>query len=351
MAITAALKKEVETLAPSSFALVMSTGIISIGCHLLQFEKVSQILLMLNIVLFAALLLLTFFRLFLFFPDVKQDVCSHAKGPGFLTIVAGSGILGVQFVLLKQNFNLGLLLWFFALPMWLIIMYSFFISVITKKEKPDLEKGMNGSWLLVTVATESISVLTSNLHGHLPFPDDVAAFISLSAFLLGFILYVIIITIIFYRLLFVRLTAAEFTPAYWIDMGACAITTLAAATFISVNKNNLLFADLLPFLKTSAVLCWSVSTWWIPIIFILELWKHVSGKVAIKYNAGYWSLVFPLGMYTVCTLKISEVLQFAFLQAIAKTFIYMALFGWIITFGGMCVSVIKSTVLGEASDS
>lgn len=336
------IKKEAAVLPPSVFALVMSTGIVSIACNLLHLQKISHLLFFLNEIQFIVLLLLLSFRLVFFFSQLSHDLSSHAKGAGFLTIVAGACIIGLQFALLKEAFAPSVFLWFFSFIIWLIIMYAFFIAVIVKRQKPSLEKGMNGSWLLVVVSTQSLSILASTLQNHLPFPAEIITFFSLSTFLLGFILYVIIITLVFHRLIFFPLTPEEFTPPYWIDMGACAITTLAAATFITTNKGNALFNDLIPFLKTSAVLCWSVSTWWIPVIFILEIWRHVSKKFPLQYDSSYWSMVFPLGMYTVCTLKIAEALQFPFLQSIAKLFIYIAGIAWLITFVGMCFTIVKS---------
>ncbi len=51
-------------------------------------------------------------------------------------------------------------------------------------------------------------------------------------FLLGCMLYLPLITLIFYRFTFVNVTTAALTPPYWINMGAVAITTLAGARLI-----------------------------------------------------------------------------------------------------------------------
>jgi tellurite resistance protein TehA-like permease len=51
-------------------------------------------------------------------------------------------------------------------------------------------------------------------------------------FLLGCMLYLPLITLIFYRFTFVNVMSAQLTPPYWINMGAVAITTLAGARLI-----------------------------------------------------------------------------------------------------------------------
>ena len=65
---------------------------------------------------------------------------------------------------------------------------------------------------------------------HLSLPLSFSLFLSLVLYLVGFLLYIILITIIIYRLSFFPLNAEEFTPTYWIDMGAAAISTVAGAT-------------------------------------------------------------------------------------------------------------------------
>ena len=66
-------------------------------------------------------------------------------------------------------------------------------------------------------------------------------FFALCMYLLGAMLYLTIITLIFYRFTFLTLTVDQLTPPYWINMGAVAITTLAGASL-------LLQADRWPFL-------------------------------------------------------------------------------------------------------
>src|ERR671933_181480 len=103
MAFLGSLKKEVETLPPSSFALAMSTGIVSIGCHLLHFEKIADLLFAINKILYVILLLLLIMRRVMFFPKVLKDISTHSTGAGFLTIVAASCLIGLQFMLFEQD--------------------------------------------------------------------------------------------------------------------------------------------------------------------------------------------------------------------------------------------------------
>lgn len=134
---------------------------------------------------------------------------SFPQSPGFLTIVAGTNVLGSQFIIIQQNYHIAALLYYVGLILWAILIYSFFIMITVKRGKPSLEEGMNGIWLLMVVATQSISILGTQLVAHLPFPKEVILFLSLALFLVGCMLYIIIITLIFYRLTFFELRAEE----------------------------------------------------------------------------------------------------------------------------------------------
>src|SRR3546814_11437354 len=100
-------------------------------------------------------------------------------------------------------------------------------------------------------------------------------------FLIGCMLYLSIITLIFYRLTFLHLTTAEFTPPYWINMGAVAITTLAGSTLILNGGDQALIRDLMPFLKGFTLFFWAAATWWIPLLVILLVWRHGDRKSVV----------------------------------------------------------------------
>ena len=77
-----------------------------------------------------------------------------------------------------------------------------------------------------------MSVLGSLLAPTFGDSRHVVLFFALCMFLIGCMLYLAIITLIFYRLTFIRLTPQTMAPPYWINMGAVAITTLAGATLL-----------------------------------------------------------------------------------------------------------------------
>jgi tellurite resistance protein TehA-like permease len=327
---------------PGYFALVMATGIISIACFLLGLNTISLVLLVVNVVAYSILGLLLLFRLLFFFSRVKADICDHVRGPGFFTVVAGTCVLGSALLIVLDRFWPALVLWIAGICLWLVIMYTFFTAVTVRDHKPTIETGLNGGWLLAVVATQSISVLGTLLVSYLDQYREVILFFTLCMFLLGCMLYLLLITLIFNRFTFESVTTAALTPPYWINMGAVAITTLAGARLIIAAPGWSLLNDLLPFLKGFTLFFWAAGTWWIPLLLALGFWRHVYKRFPLKYDPQYWGMVFPLGMYTVCTFQLANAISFPPLLVIPRFFIYLALIGWIAAFYGLVGSLIRT---------
>lgn len=333
--ISERIKYMVAHLFPAYFALVMATGIVSIGVFVTGDFPLTQPLFYLNIFFYVILWVLLSMRIIFYFNYFKLDFSNHARGGGFLTIVAATHILGSQFLIIGNNPAVSRALFYLGFLLWVVFMYAFFTLVAIKKGKPTLDQGLNGIWLLLVVATQSVSVLATQLAFFLPFPVEVTLFMSLSIFLVGCFLYIIIITLIFYRLIFYELRAQEFAPPYWINMGAVAIITLAGSLLLTQKNNSLLIDSIYPFLKGFTLLFWAMGTWWIPIMLIMGAWRHIVQKVPLTYHPQYWGMVFPLGMYTVCTHHLANVMQLGFLNAIPAVFIYAAVFAWFVALFGM----------------
>jgi tellurite resistance protein TehA-like permease len=120
----------------------------------------------------------------------------------------------------------------------------------------------------------------------------------------------------------------------WIDMGAMAISALVGTTLLS-NSDEPFLAELIPFTKGLTILFWATATWWIPMLLILAVWRHVAKRLRFVYNPLYWGAVFPLGVYAVATYQLAEVTKLQFILWIQQGFTYIALTVRLATFAGM----------------
>jgi tellurite resistance protein TehA-like permease len=141
-------------------------------------------------------------------------------------------------------------------------------------------------------------------------------------------LYVWIISLIFYRYTFFRLPPGDLTPPYWINMGAMAISTLAGAQLAANAAHASFLADLLPFIKGFTVLYWATGTWWVPMLLLLGAWRYLYKRFPLRYDVLYWGAVFPLGMYAASTHEMVRVMDLGFLAFLPPLFLAAALGAW-----------------------
>ncbi len=319
---------------PGYFALVMATGIISIASHFLGLRGPGLALLVLNTVQYVALIVLTILRLIRHRPEFVADLVNPSKGITFLTASAATFILGSQFVILLDISSIGSALWIGGIALWIVFVSTFFTVVISGENKPTVPQGISGATLILVVATEGICVLGTLLSATASLREWIL-FVSLLAYGVGTILYLIFITLIMFRWMFFPLDTSNLTPSYWINMGALAITTLAGSRLILSADGWPFLTEILPFLKGLTFCYWAMAAWWIPLLTIAGIWRHGIQKAPIRYDPQYWSLVFPLGMFTVATILFEKATGLNVLHLIPHVTIWFAWVAWTVTFVGM----------------
>lgn len=330
-----------QGLTPANFAMVMSTGIVSLALHMLGFPKAALVLFHLNCALWLGLMCLYILRAFAYTADFFGDFSSHMRGPGYLTVVAGTCILGNQFALLAGDMGSaqGLLLLGFAL--WLFCLWGVFFALFTAENKPEIEHGINGAWLVATVSTQALVILGCLCLPLSSWNRELFSLLLVALFGLGLMLYIIIISLIFYRFCFKKYSADQCSPTFWINAGAVAITTLAGSELILHARLSPLLVSLLPFLKGITLMAWATATWWIIMLIMLGFWRHIGQKYPFSYEVGYWSMVFPMGMYTVCTYTMAKALRVPDLLLVPESFLGVAVVAWLCTFYGMGMNLVR----------
>ena len=327
-------------LSPAYFAMVMATGIVSLGAFVLDMPVLARLLFAVNLLAYVVLTIFTTVRVTLYPHAFFSDLIDHQRGPGFFTFVAGSCVLGSQFVVIAHNYRAAFALWVLATVLWILLIYGVFAAFSVKEHKPTLADGINGGWLLAVVSTQSIAVLGALIAVHWPQPYRLELnFLALSMWLWGGMLYIWMIALIFYRYTFFDFSPGDLSPPYWINMGAMAISTLAGSLLITNASDAPYLHSLLPFLKGFTVFYWATGTWWIPMLVVLGIWRYIFKRFPLRYDPHYWGAVFPLGMYTVATWQMAHAMDLAFLQIVPRFFIYAALLAWAATFIGLIIEI------------
>ena len=109
------LSAALSGLNPAWFGLVMATDIVGIAVGAQNVPFVPAVLMWVNVLFYALLWLAYLARLAAFSRALFGDLRRPARAMGFFTIVAGSGVLGVQMLDVGNYRTSAQVLWFVAL--------------------------------------------------------------------------------------------------------------------------------------------------------------------------------------------------------------------------------------------
>jgi len=326
-------KREVAQLYPGSFAFVMATGIVSNAFFFEEHRAIAGLLFAVNLVAFPLLLAATLLRLFGFGARLWRDLLDPRLVFSFFTVVAASDVFGVQLDLRGYS-GAALALWLFALGAWLSLSYvSFGVLTIL-----NTERGTNiihGGWLIAIVGAQSLVILGTRIA---PLAHDLSDAIFVLIHMLwgiGLALYGIFIVLFAQRIFFADIETDDLSPVLWVVMGAAAISANAGSTLLLTGSHVAFLQSIRPFVEGVTLILWAWGTWCIPLLLLFGVWKHMVRRAAVAYTPLFWSLVFPLGMYALASLRLSLVMEFPPLAVISAAMIWVALAAWAVTALGL----------------
>jgi len=313
--------------------MVMASGIISIGFNTLGFAWLAESMYVFTIGAWAILMTLCVIRMCLFMHAVKDDLLNPRMVFSYFTLVAATDIVGL---LLHSHGHtqLAFTCWIIAFLAWSSLLYLAF-SVLTFLSHETNVNIVHGGWLITIVGTQSLVLLGSTLA-----PDfgEYAMYMMVEVYMLwglGLIFYGIFVTLFCYRIFFLEIKPQDASPLIWVIMGAAAISANAGTSLLTQDSYLPFLAAQRPFVDGVTLMIWSWATWWIPMLLLFGVWKHVTNKLPLQYEPVMWSAVFPLGMYTVASARLGLAAEFMPLQWISQLMIWVALTAWLFALFGL----------------
>ncbi|HEX6471309.1 MAG TPA: tellurite resistance/C4-dicarboxylate transporter family protein [Streptosporangiaceae bacterium] len=318
---------------PGSFSFVMATGIVSIGMRGHRPAVISTALLWLAVAGYVVLVVLTCWRAAAFRTRMRADFADPSGGFAFFTFVAGTDVLGAALGLIGHR-DAALALLVVGGLSWLVLGYAVpWAAILGRGDRPVLA-GANGTWFVWVVASQSIAVLAAELEPAVKAPRPEFALLAVVCWVVGVFLYAAVGIFVAARMVSYPLSPADLTSPYWVAMGATAITVVAGARIVDMAGAPAA-AVTHGMVAAVSVGFWAFGTWLIPPLVAAGWWRHVRHRVPLRYDTSLWSIVFPLGMYSVAGRSLGQADHLPIVAAIGRNAIWVALAAWTLTFAGL----------------
>lgn len=321
-----AANQVIRGLPSGSFAFVMATGIVSTAFGNIGWGIVSAVLLAIAAVGLLVLAIATVWRFVAYRAEVLGEARNPARMFGLFTIVAGLNVVGVR-AYSPEAPVVTIVLAAVSVPLWLLFSYGLPASLFLRPRTGSAAAEADGSWFLWVVGTQSLATAAATLGQE--YRSHLLAAIAVALWGIGVVLYLMLATIVTLRLLTVPGNPKTLNPSYWIYMGATAITVLAGSSILQLPADLPVMRATTPFVSGLTYVLWAFGAWWIPLLLIFGFWRHVVQRERLRYEAGLWSIVFPLGMYSVASFHFGAVAHLPLLVSIGDDGTWIAGLAWL----------------------
>ena len=305
--------------APDVFAAVMATGIVSIGARDHHYAMISGTLGVLASLGFGVLVAVVIGAAVARSRKLFWDLTDPDVTLRLFTFVAACAVLDT-----RLSFNLAMLrvLGIVALLAWLVLI------VLTARNMSAhrwaaLRDHAHGAWELASVGTSGLAIVMGQISYYTGHRWWLQAAIPIWLAAIG--IYALMTWLILWRAIVERGDRDGFAPDSWIMMGGLAIATLAG----DVVHQHLSGwpADAV---RTITIVTWVGATLWIAPLIYFGLHRITQRPDVLQFTGAWWSLVFPLGMYSAATDAMGAETGVRSMQTISLVFFWDAFAVWLI---------------------
>ncbi|MFJ9989380.1 TDT family transporter [Pseudomonas putida] len=328
---------------PNWFAATMGTGVLALALRQLEIPAlhgVAEGLWWLTIGLFVLFCVLYGARWLLFFDEARRIFAHSTVSMFFGTIPMGlATILNGALVFGLERWGDGVLPWVEAL-WWLDVALALLCGVaipylMFTRQEHSIDQ-MTAVWLLPVVAAEVAAASGGLLAPHLA--DVHAQFLVVVT---SYVLWAVslpvafsILTILMLRMALHKLPPANMAASSWLALGPIGTGALgmlllggdAPAVFAANGLGNL--GEVARGLGLVAgMVLWGAGLWWLLTAVLITLRYMRQG---MPFNLGWWGFTFPLGVYSLATLKLAAWLGLGFFTVFGQVLVVMLALLWLV---------------------
>ncbi|WP_417254435.1 TDT family transporter [Celeribacter sp.] len=333
-------REVIRQFTPNWFAATMGTGILSIALSKTPLFALGEALWLFNIVLFTLFSVLLIAR-WAFFFDEAMRVFNHPVVSmffgcipmGLATVLNGFLIYGTAH-LGDTAVHIAEMLWW--IDVGLSVLCGIAVPYLMFTRQDHSVEQMTAVWLLPMVAAEVAAVSGGLLAPHLVAPQ-----MQMMVLVLSYVLWALsvpiamgVIVILLLRLVLHKLPHASMAATSWLALGPIGTGALGLMTLGDAAPAILRAQGLEQYSATftgvgliGGLLLWGYGLWWLSMAALITL-RYL--REGLPFNLGWWGYTFPLGVFSVATVKLGVDLHLALIGGLADVLIGTLAVIWLI---------------------
>ncbi|MND67042.1 C4-dicarboxylate transporter/malic acid transport protein [compost metagenome] len=336
-------REVIRQFTPNWFAATMGTGVLALALAQVGMERLhslAEALWWLTVGLFVLFSVLYTARWVLFFDEARRIFAHSTVSMFFGTIPMGlATILNGALLFGINRWGEGIVpwieaLWWFDVGLALLCGVAIPYLMFTRQEH-SIDQ-MTAVWLLPVVAAEVAAASGGLLAPHL-----VDAHAQFQVLITSYVLWAVslpvafsILTILMLRMALHKLPQANMAASSWLALGPIGTGALgmlllgadAPAIFAANGLGNL--GEVARGLGLIAgIVLWGAGLWWLltAVLITLRYIRH-----GMPFNLGWWGFTFPLGVYTLATLKLAAWLGLGFFHELGMLLVVALAALWLL---------------------
>jgi len=257
---------------------------------------------------------------------------------GLLVLAVGIATVGPSVLSADATFVLVATLSLFGIVLAFVMSVVFAALLFTSHGVEP--QAANGGWFIPPVVMIIVPMVLAPLA---PRVADLGLLLAAGygAWGMGTLLFVLVASLLYDRLVFHPLPAAPLAPSIWIGLGPIGVGSLALLRLAQVGAP--LWGDAAPAVGAVSLIgasaLWGFGAWWLAASAVL-LGAYLR-RGPLPYGLGWWAFTFPIGAYAASTLALARAWHSGVLEALA-VILFACLVGFWLIVAGRTVGAVRS---------
>ncbi len=252
--------------------------------------------------------------------DLSSPVMGALYGTfpaGLLVLAVGIATVGPSVLPADTTFAVVAILSAFGIVLAFVMSVVFAALLFTSHGVEP--QAVNGGWFIPPVVMIIVPMVLAPLAPRVAAADmGLLLAVGYGAWGMGILLFVLVASLLYDRLVFHPLPAAPLAPSLWIGLGPIGVGSLVLLRLAQVGAP--LWGDVAPAVGAVSLIgasaLWGFGAWWLAAAAVL-LGAYLR-RGPIPFGLGWWAFTFPLGAYTASTLVIARAWHAGVLEMLAS---------------------------------